>query len=740
MVHKKALALTEANINRLIQERIDEAIAAERERVRNENNLEVPPPAPTPAPTTDPATNPAPGSAAGLTAGTATRECTFAGFLKCNPTSFHGNEGAVGLSRWIEKSESVFDISKCAEGNKVIFAAATLQDSALTWWNNQVASMGRAVANSKSWTEMKAMMTEEFCPPEEIQRMEHELWNLKVKDYNITAYTTRFNELILLCPEMVPTEKKVEAYIQGLSDNIQGEVTSSSPTTLSRTIRMAHKLMEQKRKSKMDREAEAKKRKNHFRDQCPKRNNQKEGNATGRAYAIKDADKAQGPNVVTDIKPVKLNTSYEVELANGKIASTNTVLRGCVLNLVDHLFEIDLMPIELGSFDVIVGMDWLVKCDAVIVCGNSLLSKKYNRKGMIVYSWPSDGKNAKRHLKDVSVIHDFPDVFPNDLPRLPPHRQVEFKIDLVLGATPVARAPYHLSPSKMKELSKQLQELSEKEQGRARRTSEDYLTSTQRGKLYAKFSKCDFWLDSMQFLGHVIDCKGVHVDPAKIVAIKNWAAPSTPTEVRQFLGLVRYYRRFIKGFFLVAKPLTKLTQKNKKYEWGKKEEEAFQMLKQKLCSAPILALPDGTKDFVVYCDASLKGFEAVLMQQEKVIAYGSRHYLYGTKCVVYTDHKSLQYILDQKEHNMRQHRWIKLLSDCDYEIRCHPGKANVVADALSRKEREPLRVRALVMMIHTDLPKRILNAQTEAMKKENVEAENLGRLTKPIFETRFDGI
>ncbi|GKG01890.1 reverse transcriptase domain-containing protein, partial [Tanacetum coccineum] len=194
---KKAPALTEANINRLIQELIDEAITAEREIVRNENNLKVPPTAPTPAPT-DPATNPAPGSIAG----TATQECTFAGFLKCNPTSFHGNEGAVGLSRWIEKSESVFDISKYAEGNKVIFAAATLQDSALTWWNNQVSSMGHAIANSKSWTEIKAMMTEELCPPEKIQRMEHELLNLKVKDYNITAYTTRFNELILLCPEM----------------------------------------------------------------------------------------------------------------------------------------------------------------------------------------------------------------------------------------------------------------------------------------------------------------------------------------------------------------------------------------------------------------------------------------------------------------------------------------------------------------------------------------------------------
>ncbi|GKC49689.1 putative reverse transcriptase domain-containing protein [Tanacetum coccineum] len=229
-------------------------------------------------------------------------------------------------------------------------------------------------------------------------------------------------------------------------------------------------------------------------------------------------------------------------------------------------------------------------------------------------------------------------------------------------------------------------------------------------KLYAKFSKCDFWLDSVQFLGHVIDSEGVHVDPSKIEAIKNWAVPTTPTEVRQFLGLAGYYRRFIEGFSLIAKPLTKLTQKNKKYEWGEDEEEAFQMLKQKLCSAPILALPEGSEDFVVYCDASIKGYGAVLMQREKVIAYASRqlkkheenytthdlelgavvfalrlwrHYLYGTKCVVFTDHKSLQYILDQKELNMRQRRWIELLSDYDCEIRYHPGKANVVADALS---------------------------------------------------------
>ncbi|GJZ94963.1 putative reverse transcriptase domain-containing protein [Tanacetum coccineum] len=237
-------------------------------------------------------------------------------------------------------------------------------------------------------------------------------------------------------------------------------------------------------------------------------------------------------------------------------------------------------------------------------------------------------------------------------------------------------------------------------------------------QLYAKFLKCDFW--------------------------------------------------FIEGFSLISKPLTKLTQKNKKFEWGEEEEEAFEMLKQKLCSAPILSLPEGMEDFLIYCDASIKGFGAVLMQREKVIAYASRqlkkheenymthdlelgaviftlrlwrHYLYGTKCVVYTDHKSLQYILNQKELNMRQRRWIELLSDYDCEIRYHPGKANVVADALSRKEREkPLRVRALVMTVYPDLSERILRAQTEAMKEERVKAENLGRLIKPIFEIRSDGI
>ncbi|GKB06584.1 putative reverse transcriptase domain-containing protein [Tanacetum coccineum] len=257
-------------------------------------------------------------------------------------------------------------------------------------------------------------------------------------------------------------------------------------------------------------------------------------------------------------------------------------------------------------------------------------------------------------------------------------------------------------------------------------------------QLYAKFSKCEFWIPKVQFLGHVIDSQGIHVDPAKIESIKDWASPKTATKIRQFLGLAGYYCRFIEGFSKISKSMTKLTQKKVKFDWGDKEEATFQLIKQKLCSAPILALPEGSEDFIIYCDASIKGLGVVLMQREKVIAYASRqlkiheknytthdlelgtvvfalkiwrHYLYGTKCTMFTDHKSLQHILDQKELNMRQRRWLELLSDYDCEIRYHPGKANVVADALSRKEQnKPLRVRALVMTIGLDLPKQILDA------------------------------
>ncbi|GKB48591.1 putative reverse transcriptase domain-containing protein [Tanacetum coccineum] len=435
-----------------------------------------------------------------------------------------------------------------------------------------------------------------------------------------------------------------------------------------------------------------------------------------------------------------------------------------------------------------------------------------------IFTKKEEDKSEGKHLKDVQIVRDFPEVFPEDLPGLPPARPVEFQIDLIPGAAPVARAPYRLALSEMKELSEQLQELSDKgfirpssshwgapvlfvkkkdgsfkmcidyrelnkltvknryplprindlfdqlqgssiyskidlrsgyHQLRDKKEHEEHLKAIlellKKEKLYAKFSKCEFWIPKVQFLGHVIDSR----------------------------GLAGYYRRFIEGFSKIAKSMTMLTQKGIKFDWGEKEENAFQLIKQKLCSAPILDLPKGSKDFVVYCDASHKGLGDILMQREKVISYASRqpkiheknytthdlelrsvvfalkiwrHYLYGTKCTMFPDHKSLQHILDQKELNMRQRRWLELLSDYDCDILYHLGKANVVADALSRKERiEPLRVRALVMTIGLDLPKQILEAYIEALKPENLENEDVGGMIrkdipKGKLEPRADGV
>nr|GEV96211.1 putative reverse transcriptase domain-containing protein [Tanacetum cinerariifolium] len=620
-------------------------------------------------------------------------KCTFSSFMKCNPTPFHGKEGAIELCRWFEKSEMVFSISECPERNKVKFAAATLQ--------------GRGG----------------------IPKLEDELRSLKLRDTNIAAYTQRFNELVILCPEAVPTEKKkVEAYIKGLPENIKGEVTS--PGHYARDCKK--KAVATGANTQSTLVCYGCGEKGHTRNYYPNKNNPQGEEARGWVYVIKEADKNQGPNVfmgtfllnnhyatvlfdsslnksdvntsfshLIDIDPVRLDTSYEVELTDGRVASTNIVLKGCTINLVYHLFKIDLMPIELGTFDVIISKNLLVEQDAVIMCGKKVVHEPYKNKTLVV-----EGDR---------------------------------------GAAPVVRAPYRLAPSEMKELAKQLQELLEKgfirpslspcgapvlfvkKKDRSFRMCIDYqelnkltvknryplpriddlFDQLQGSSIYSKIDLrtgyhqllireedipitafrtwyghyefrvmpfgltnapavfmdlmnrvCKPYLDKfvIVFIDDILIysknkekhedqletilelLKGtncIHVDPVKIEAIKNWATPTTPIEVRQFLGLAGYYRRFI--------------------EWE------------------------------------------------------------------------------------TERRWIELLSDYDCEIRYHPGKANVVADALSQKERAPIRVRALVMTVHPSLHEQIRNAQSEAMEKKNVEAKNLGRLIKQIFEIYFDG-
>ncbi|GJY42824.1 putative reverse transcriptase domain-containing protein [Tanacetum coccineum] len=290
----------------------------------------------------------------------------------------------------------------------------------------------------------------------------------------------------------------------------------------------------------------------------------------------------------------------------------------------------------------------------------------------------TEDKSEKKRLEDVPIVRDFSDVFLEDLLVLPSTRQVEFQIDLIPGVAPfLTMGSSSLVFQKEGWIVSNVHRLSGTEQA----DSEESLSTPKDRPDFVIDQTTGSSIPKVKFHDHVIDSQGIHVDPAKIESIKDSESPNTATKIRQFLGLAGYYRRFIEGFSKIAKSMTKLTQKGVKFDWGDKQEAAFQLLKQKLCSAPILSLPEGSEDFVVYCDALHKGLGVVLMQREKVISYASRQLKIHEKN--YTTH----------DLELGSRRWLELLSEYHCEIRYHPGKANVVADALSRKEwSNPLRV------------------------------------------------
>ncbi|KAL0541426.1 hypothetical protein IC582_021471 [Cucumis melo] len=569
-------------------------------------------------------------------------------------------------------------------------------------------------------------------------------------------------------------------------------------------------------------------------------------------------------------------------------------VKACQIEISGHVIEVTLIVLDMLDFDVILGMDWLAANHASIDCSRkevtfnppSLASFKFKGGGskslpqiisairasklLSQGTWGIlasvvDTREADVSLSSEPVVRDYPDVFPEELPGLPPHREVEFAIELEPGTVPISRAPYRMAPAELKELKVQLQELLDKgfirpsvspwgapvlfvkKKDGSMRLCIDYrelnkvtvknryplpriddlfdqlqgatvfskidlrsgyhqlrikdedvpktafrsryghyefivmsfgltnapavfmdlmnrvfrefldtfvivfiddiliyskteaeheehlrmvLQTLRDNKLYAKFSKCEFWLKQVSFLGHVVSKDGVSVDPAKIEAVTGWTRPSTVSEVRSFLGLAGYYRRFVENFSRIATPLTQLTRKGAPFVWSKACEDSFQTLKQKLVTAPVLTVPDGSGSFVIYSDASKKGLGCVLMQQGKVVAYASRqlksheqnypthdlelaavvfalkiwrHYLYGEKIQIFTDHKSLKYFFTQKELNMRQRRWLELVKDYDCEILYHPGKANVVADALSRKVSHSAALITRQAPLHRDL-------------------------------------
>ncbi|GJY27533.1 putative reverse transcriptase domain-containing protein [Tanacetum coccineum] len=628
-----------------------------------------------------------------------------------NGSPNENNRGVVGLIKWFEKMERMFHISNCPEKCQVKYATCTFLNSALTWWNSHKRTFGTEAAFTMSWRELMKLMAEIF------------------------------QELTMMCTKMVPEEEdRVEKFIGGLPDNIQGNVIAAEPTRIQDVVRIANNLIDQKLKGQnvrgqnvaraytagnnkkrgyagslpycskcklhhegpytvkcgkcnkvghMDRDCKNAVavlttqrapvvnqrvptcfecgRQGHYKKECPKLSGNKAGKKTkearGKAYMMGGGEANPDLNIVTDV-------SYVVELADRRISKTNTILRGCMLGLLGHPFNIDLMPVELGSFNVIIGMDWLANHHAVIVCDEKIIRIPYGDEVLIVQGDRNDkGKKSKLSIISCTKTHKYIEkVFPEDLPKLPQTRQVEFQIDLVLGAAPTKLftlgSPGLVYQKKdgsfrmcidYRELNKltvknrylllRIDDLFDRLQGsrvyykidlrsgyHQLRVREEDIPKTAFRTRYGhyEFQVMSFGLTNapavfMDLMNRV--CKP-YLDKFVIVFIDDILIYSKSEE--EHAKHLKLYLELLKKEELYAKLpkcefwLSKLTQKNVRFDWSEKAEAVFQLLKQKLCSAPILALPEGSKNFVVYYDASRKGLSAVLIKWERVIAYASR--------------------------------------------------------------------------------------------------------------------
>ncbi|GKB07212.1 putative reverse transcriptase domain-containing protein [Tanacetum coccineum] len=774
--------------------------------------------------------------------------CTYRTFSACNLPEFNGEGDAVTTMKWIREIESVINTRNCADDEKLTIECMT-------------------------WEEFKEIIINKFCPEGELKQLEHEFLNLEQEDMSMREYTTHFNKKARFTKHHVQTEeRRINSYIWGMNSRIRELVKATRPKTYQEVVDAGAKMEKEKLRqnvlissSKKKWEGTSKGSKRHDSGMKNKedQSSKEMPKAKGRAYnmttneAMETQDVVSGTFLINNIyanvlfdsganrsfvsatffhylnkDACRLDRAFIVETANGKEVKISKIFEDCSINIDGNEFPVRLMPMRLGGFDVVLGMDWLSDNNAEIMCNKKMvrilspsgetiyvyrdrkenelgiismmMANKYMKKGCVAYLAYTIYAQAEKQVVDVPIVREYLDVFPEDLPSIPPDRQVKFIIDLVPGAAPIAQTPYRLAPTEMQELMKQLQDLLDKgfirpssspwgapilfvkkEDGSMRMCVDyrelnkvtvknryplpriDDLFDQLQGANY--FSKIDLRSGyyQLKFLGHVVNEQGIQVDPAKVEVVLRWNPPRTPTEICSFLGLAGYYRRFIKDFSKIASPLTALTHKESKFIWGREEEQAFKTLKQQLSSAPILALPDGTEDFVVYSDASHKGIGCVLMQRDKGIAYMPRqlknheknylthdlelgavvfalkiwrHYLYGIKFMIFTDHKSLKYVFDQKALNMRQRRWMELLNDYDCEIRYHPGKANVVADALSRKEElELIRVSAMRIDVKVDLIDQIRVAQNKAPEEVNVTKERILGKVK-LLQQSEDGI
>ncbi|GJT59052.1 putative reverse transcriptase domain-containing protein [Tanacetum coccineum] len=559
------------------------------------------------------------------------REYTYPNSMKCKPLYFKGTKGVVELTQWFERMETVFRISNCTVENQIKFDTCTLLGSSLMWWNSHVRTVGHDVAYAMTWTNLKKMMSNKYYPRGKIKKLEVEMMFPEESDKIKRS-----------------GEKKPYRGSKPLCSKCNYHHDGKCTPKCHKCNRVGHLARDYRSTANANnannqRGTEAGQKatcfecgtQGHFKRECPKLKNKNpsnqggNGNTPAKVYTVGHAGTNSNSNVIT----------------------------------------------ELGSFNVIISMDWLAKYQAVIVCVEKIVRIPWANETLIVHDLRSGYHQLRVREEDI----------PKKTFRTR-YGHYEFQV-IPFGLTnaPMDILIYSRNKKEHEEHLKAILELLKK------------------GELYAKFSKFEFWIPK--------------------------ASPKTPTDICQFLALARYYRRFIEGFLKIAKSMTKLTQKGVKFDWYDKEEAAFQLINQKLCSALILALPDGIEDFVVYCDASHNGLGVVLMQREKVIAYASRQLKIHEKNYATHDLElgSVAFALKFggticTEPSVR---------DYDCEICYHPRKANVVADALSHKERnKPLWVRALVMTIGLNLPKKILEAQIEAQRPENLKKEDVGGMIR----------
>ncbi|GJR59656.1 putative reverse transcriptase domain-containing protein [Tanacetum coccineum] len=598
----------------------------------------------------------------------ATPSCSIKTFRASGAKEFFGTEGAAGLLTWFESTEFVLHISKCPAESQVEFVASMLQGRALTWWNTLVQTRGRAAAIAQPWEDFKKLPMEEYCPDDEVQKLESEFWNHKMVGSDINGYTARFYELTSKDKGNVSMLVNIRSVQNATSIILVTALCAVDVTkwaTLPDTARV-ELLMKDQGQLALRREI----RHNPRASKEETSTRETIGRAQGRAFGLGVAEAPQDPNVVTgtfslndhfatilfdfgadysfistnfspliNMKPSVISPGNEIEIASGVKVETNKNISGCRLELEGHTFIIDLIPFGYGSFDVIVGMDWLSKLRANIVCFEKIIQILLSNGDILEVHGERPKGNLKElktikvnepKLEDIPVVRKFPAVFSEDLSGLPPSREVEFRIDIIPVATACSKSPYSLHqnarncPTILKPYLDKFVIV----------FIDDIL-------IYSK-SEEEHELQEVCFLGHVANSDGIHVDPSKIEASK------------------------------IAKPITLLTQKDKKIKWGDELDNAFQTLKDMLCDAPILALPEGTNDFVVYYDASNQGFGCVLMQRNKVIAYASRQLKIHEKN--YTTHDlelgTVVFALKTWRHYFHANKGIRLLLEQNKAVLC----------------------------------------------------------------------